>query len=55
MSGCLPASQRIGVWFGQGLHNAMAARAAWGQLQAEYPGADWVLFGPQASLFLFEI
>lgn len=55
MSGCLPASQRIGVWFGQGLHNAMAARAAWGQLQAEYPGADWVLFGPQASLFLFEM
>lgn len=55
MSGCLPASQRIGVWFGQGLHSALAARAAWGQLQAEYPGADWVLFGPRGSLFLFEM
>jgi|GEM_PF-1049660 len=55
MPGCLPVSQRIGVWFGQGLHNAMAARAAWGQLQAEYPGADWVLFGPRGSLFLFEM
>lgn len=55
MSGCLPASQRIGVWFGQGLHSALAARAAWGQLQAEYPGADWVLFGPLGRLFLFEM
>ncbi len=55
MSGCLPVSQRIGVWFGQGLHSALAARAAWGQLQAEYPGADWVLFGPLGRLFLFEM
>ncbi len=55
MPGCLPVSQRIGVWFGQGLHSALAARAAWGQLQAEYPGADWVLFGPRGSLFLFEM
>ncbi|MFP5482021.1 MAG: hypothetical protein ACLGGW_01915 [Gammaproteobacteria bacterium] len=51
----MPASQRIGVWFGQGLHSALAARAAWGQLQAEYPDADWVLFGPLGRLFLFEM
>lgn len=51
----MPTTQRIGVWFGQGLHNALAARAALGQLQAEYPGADWVLFGPRTSLFLFEM
>lgn len=48
-------TQRIGVWFGQGLENALAARAALGKLQAEYPGADWVLFGPRESLFLFEM
>ncbi|WP_291813368.1 hypothetical protein [Limnobacter sp.] len=48
-------SQRIGVWFGQGLHNALAARAALGQMQVEHPGADWVLFGPRSSLFLFEM
>lgn len=47
--------QRIGVWFGQGFENALAARAALGQLQAEYLGADWVLFGPRESLFLFEM
>ncbi|MCE2746050.1 MAG: hypothetical protein LW710_09100 [Burkholderiales bacterium] len=51
----LPASHRIGVWFGQGINNALAARAALGQLQTEYPGADWVLFGPRSSLFLFEM
>ncbi len=51
----MPSVQRIGVWFGQGLHNALAARAALGQLQAEYPGADWVLFGPRSNLFLFEM
>lgn len=55
MSGCLPASQRIGVWFGQGLHSALAARATLGPLQAEHPGADWVLFGPLGRLFLFEM
>ncbi len=55
MPGCLPVSQRIGVWFGQGLHNALAARAALGQMQVEHPGADWVLFGPRSSLFLFEM
>jgi len=55
MSGCLPVSQRIGVWFGQGLHSALAARATLGPLQAEHPGADWVLFGPRGSLFLFEM
>ena len=51
----MPSVQRIGVWFGQGLHNALAARAALGQLQVEHPGADWVLFGPRSSLFLFEM
>lgn len=51
----MPGVRRIGVWFGQGLPSALAARAALGQLQAEYPGADWVLFGPGDSLFLFEM
>lgn len=46
---------RIGLWFGNGLENALAARAALGQLQAERPGADWVLFGPRESLYLFEM
>ena len=47
--------QRIAVWFGTGLNNALAARAALGAFQAEYPGADWVLLGPRESLFLFEM
>jgi hypothetical protein len=46
---------RIGLWFDKGLHGALAARAALGQLQAAHPGADWVLFGPRGSLFLFEM
>lgn len=46
---------RIGVWFEAGLENALAVRAALGGLQAEYPGADWVLLGPRESLFLFEM
>lgn len=48
-------TQRIGLWFGPGLEHALAARAALGELQREYPGADWVLFGPRGSLFLFEM
>jgi hypothetical protein len=48
-------SKRIGVWFDTGLENALAVRAALGGLQAEYPGADWVLLGPRESLFLFEM
>ena len=47
--------QRIGLWFGSGLENALAARALLGQLLAERPSADWVLFGPRESLFLFEM
>lgn len=48
-------NKRIGVWFDAGLENALAVRAALGGLQAEYPGADWVLLGPRESLFLFEM
>lgn len=48
-------NKRIGVWFDAGLENALAARAALGGLQAEHPGADWVLLGPRESLFLFEM
>lgn len=51
----MPTTPRIGLWFGQGIDNALAARAALGQLQAQYPGADWVLLGPQSSFFLFEM
>lgn len=47
--------KRIGVWFGQGLECALAARAMLGQLQAKYPDADWVILGPRESLFLFEM
>lgn len=49
------AIERIGVWFGAGLENALAARAALGELQAAHPNAEWVLFGPGSSLFLFEM
>lgn len=47
--------QRIGLWFGASLESALAARAVLGELQAERPGASWVLFGPRSSLFLFEM
>lgn len=46
---------RFGLWFGNGLDNALAARAVLGDLQTDNPGADWVLFGPRDSLFLFEM
>lgn len=46
---------RIGLWFGNGLENALAARAALGHLQVERPNADWVLFGPRESLHVFEM
>ena len=46
---------RIGLWFGSGLENALAARAALGHLQVERPNADWVLFGPRESLCVFEM
>ena len=48
-------TKRIGLWFGRGLENALAARAALGKLQAENPGAEWVLFGPRESLYVFEM
>lgn len=51
----MAGAQRIGLWFGAGLENALAARAVLGELQAERPGASWVLFGPRSSLFLFEM
>lgn len=51
----MAVAKRIGVWFDVGLENALAVRAALGGLQAEYPGADWVLLGPRESLFLFEM
>lgn len=47
--------QRIGLWFGSSLDSALAARAVLGELQAEHPGASWVLFGPRSKLFLFEM
>jgi hypothetical protein len=51
----MPQAHRVAVWFGKGLENALAARAWLGQLQAENPGAEWVLLGPQGSLYLFEM
>jgi hypothetical protein len=51
----MPGVQRIGVWFDRGFESALAIRAVLGQLQAEHPGADWVLFGPRGCLFLFEM
>ena len=47
--------KRLGLWFASGINNALAARAAFGELQVQNPGADWVLFGPRDSLFLFEM
>lgn len=48
-------TKRVGLWFGAGLENALAARAALGRLMHKYPDAEWVLFGPPGSLFLFEM
>lgn len=47
--------KRLGLWFAAGIDNALAARAALSELQGRHPGADWVLFGPGESLFLFEM
>ena len=47
--------KRLGLWFSTGIDNALAARAALGDLLAKNPDADWVLFGPRQSLFLFEM
>jgi hypothetical protein len=47
--------KRFGLWFAAGINHALAARAAFGELQSQNPGADWVLFGPRESLFLFEM
>lgn len=47
--------KRLGLWFPTGIDNALAARAALGDLLAKNPDADWVLFGPRQSLFLFEM
>ena len=47
--------KRLGLWFPTGIDNALAARAALGGLLAQNPDADWVLFGPRQSLFLFEM
>lgn len=47
--------KRLGLWFAPGVDNALAARAALGDLQAQNPAADWVLFGPRENLFLFEM
>lgn len=46
---------RVGVWFGNGLDNALAARAALSELKVAHPNADWVVFGPSNSFFLFEM
>ncbi|MCR2745789.1 hypothetical protein [Limnobacter parvus] len=51
----MAGTQRVGLWFGAGLESALAARAVLNELQAERPGAGWVLFGPRSSLFLFEM
>ena len=51
-SGCV---ERIGVWFGAGLQNALATRRLLGFLALRFPQADLVLFGPRASLHLFEM
>lgn len=51
----MASPKRIGVWFGPGLENALATRAVLGDLQAQHPGADWVLFGPRESLYVFEM
>ena len=51
----MTTARRVALWFGAGLENALAARALLGQLQAEHPGAEWVLFGPRESLFMFEM
>ena len=47
--------KRLGLRFPTGIDNALAARAALGDLLAKNLNADWVLFGPRQSLFLFEM
>lgn len=51
----MKGAKRLGLWFCTGLENGLAARAVLGTLQSENPGAEWVLFGPRESLFLFEM
>lgn len=49
------AKPRLGVWFGEGVANALMARALLYRLAAHYSNADWVLLGPADSACFFEM
>jgi len=49
------AAQPMGLWVGEGVGNALAARALLYHLDSHYRGQQWVVLGPAGSACYFEM
>ncbi len=49
------AGQPMGLWLGEGVPNALAARALLHRLASHYSNTNWVVMGPVSSACFFEM